>query len=156
MLETARSSQCTTGLAARVVRSLLAPRTRTGRFVRYGFASASGTVVDLAAFGLMLAGGVGAGLAAMCGYTLGTMWHWQVSSRFVFADRLAPQKGGRGRQQSLFFSSALLGVVLTYCIVELGTQAGFAPTSAKVSAMCAAFASVWLVRLLFVFAEEQS
>ncbi|MGB3471705.1 MAG: GtrA family protein [Erythrobacter sp.] len=136
------------------MRRLLAPHTLTGRFVRYGVASASGTVVDLAAFGLMLAGGVGAGLAAVCGYTLGTLWHWQVSRRFVFADRLARHKGGRGRQQSLFFASALLGVILTYCIVELGTQTGFAPTPAKIAAMCAAFTSVWLVRLLFVFAED--
>lgn len=152
MLETARSSQATVG----IVGSFFAPHTLPGRFARYGFASVSGTVIDLMAFSLMVWGGIEAGFSAACGYALGTLWHWQVSSRMVFADRLADKGLGRRRQQALFVASALMGLILTTCIVKIGVYQGFAPAPAKFAAMCAAFTSVWLVRLLFVFAENRT
>lgn len=146
MLETARSTK----LAGRV----LAPNTLAGRFVRYSFASASGTVIDLAAFGLLVWGSIAVWIAAPVGYALGTLWHWQVSSRMVFADRTAAKGQGRARQQALFVASALMGLALTTCIVTLAVQSGFDPATAKFAAMCVAFTSVWLVRLLFVFAQN--
>ena len=148
MLETARSSKLAGGL--------FAPNTLAGRFVRYGFASASGTVIDLAVFGLLIWSGIVVWIAAPAGYALGTLWHWQVSRRMVFPDRTAAQGEGRARQQVLFVASALLGLALTTCIVTLGVQSGFDPAPAKFTAMCVAFTSVWLVRLLFVFAESET
>ncbi|MDY7099407.1 MAG: GtrA family protein [Pseudomonadota bacterium] len=148
MLETARSSQCTIGL--------LGARTLSGRFVRYGFASLTGTLIDLAAFSLLVSGGIAAGIAAACGYALGTLWHWQVSSRFVFADRLANKGRGRMRQQALFLASAIMGLVVTVCVVTLAVQIGASAGAAKFAAMCVAFTSVWLTRLLLVFAEHSS
>jgi putative flippase GtrA len=144
------------GPASGLARHTLAPRAPVGRFVRYGLASASGTLVDLMAMGLLVWGGLAPGLAAACGYALGTLWHWQVSSRLVFADRLAEQGSGRRRQQVLFVGSALLGLALTTAIVTIATMQGVAPHYAKLAAMGAAFASVWLVRLAFVFAEDTS
>jgi len=147
MLEAVRSS--------RPDGRMLAPDTLAGRFVRYGFASASGTVIDLAAFALLVWGLAPAWFAAFVGYALGTLWHWQVSSRIVFADRTCAKGAGRTRQQVLFAASALLGLALTTLIVTLGVEAGFQPGVAKIAAMCAAFTSVWLVRLLFVFASNE-
>lgn len=134
----------------------LSPTTLAGRFVRYCFASASGTVIDLMVFALLLSAGIGVGISAATGYLLGTLWHWEVTSRKVFADRLAADTRRRRRQQGQFFASALLGLILTTCIVKLGTLQGFEAAPAKFAAMCASFTSVWLVRLLFVFAEERS
>lgn len=134
---------------------MFAPDTLTGRFVRYGFASASGTAIDLAAFALLVWGAIPAWIAAATGYALGTLWHWQISSRMVFADRTRARGEGRTRQQALFAASALLGLALTTSIVTLGVEAGLAPGAAKLAAMCAAFTSVWLVRLLFVFAQSE-
>ncbi|MEM1196846.1 MAG: GtrA family protein [Pseudomonadota bacterium] len=151
MLETSRGSKATLG----VIGGCFAPHTLAGRFVRYAFASASGTVIDLLAFALLVWGGLGLGLAAASGYALGTVWHWQVTSRRVFPDRLADRGEPRRRQQAMFFASAGLGLALTLCIVKIGVWQGLAPSSAKFAAMCASFASVWLVRLLFVFAEDR-
>lgn len=134
----------------------LARSTLAGRFVRYSFASASGTVIDLMGFALLLNGGFGVGISAATGYLLGTLWHWEVTSRTVFADRIAADTRGRRRQQAQFFASGMLGLILTTCIVKLGTLQGFDAAPAKFAAMCASFTSVWLVRLLLVFAEERN
>lgn len=152
MLETAPTSRRTVGLVGR----LFAPSTLAGRFVRYSFASASGTVIDLMAFALLISGGIGVGVSAATGYLLGTVWHWEVTSKKVFPDRLALDRRRRRLQQGQFFASALLGLILTTCIVKLGTLQGFDAAPAKFAAMCASFTSVWLVRLLFVFAEERA
>ncbi len=134
---------------------MFAPDTLAGRFVRYGFASASGTAIDLAAFALLVWGAAPAWIAAAIGYALGTLWHWQISSRMAFAHHTREPGEGRARQQALFAASALLGLALTTLIVSLGVQAGLAPGAAKLAAMCAAFTSVWLGRLLFVFADRE-
>ncbi|MEM6586684.1 MAG: GtrA family protein [Pseudomonadota bacterium] len=147
MLQMARSSR----LSGR----MLAPDTLAGRFVRYCFASVSGTAIDLAAFGLLVWGSLPAWIAAATGYTLGTVWHWQISSRIVFADRARAKGEGREKQQALFVASALLGLGLTTLIVSIAVQSGIPAIGAKIAAMCAAFTSVWLVRLLFVFANNE-
>jgi len=135
--------------------SIMLSRTMIVRFLRYGFASATGTVVDLLVFAGLIWLGLFAGLAAALGYACGTLWHWMVSSRIVFADRLAEPGRGRARQQVLFVASAMLGLALTTAIVTVMTGFGFTPAIAKFAAMCAAFTSVWLVRLMFVFAEAK-
>lgn len=68
------------------------------RFARYVLASASATVIDLGTFLLLYAAGVYSGLAAVAGYALGTLLHWLISSRAVFADRLAEPGLKRGGQ----------------------------------------------------------
>lgn len=152
MLETAHSSKATVG----IIGALLAPDTLPGRFLRYSAASASGTVIDLMAFGLMMWGGIETAFAAAGGYALGTVWHWQVSHRIVFADRLSGSGDGHRRQLALFVALAGMGLTLTASIVEIAVHQGFSAGPAKFIAMCAAFASVWLVRLLFVFADART
>ena len=137
-----------------VAAGIFAPTQMAGRFVRYAFASASGTVIDLIVFGALLWVGSGTGLAAASGYALGTVWHWLITSRRVFPDRLAAQGDARRRQQVLFFASGALGLALTICVVKIGVLQGLDPAHAKFAAMCASFTSVWLVRLLFVFAPD--
>ncbi len=137
MLETARSSLNTVGIFDR----LLGLDTLAGRILRYGIASASGTIIDLTAFALLVAGGIDIGLAAACGYLLGTARHWQIFRHT--------------RQKGLFVASGGLGVALTTCIVTLSVESGFDAAPSKIAAMCASFASVWLVRLLFVVAEDR-
>ncbi|MEE4153334.1 MAG: GtrA family protein [Erythrobacter sp.] len=134
---------------------MFAPDTPAGRFVRYAFASASGTAIDLTAFALLVWGAAPASIAAATGYAMGTLWHWQVSSRMVFPDRTRERGAGRARQQGLFAASAVLGLALTTLIVTLGVHTGLAPGAAKFAAMCAAFTSVWLVRLMIVFTEQE-
>lgn len=131
----------------------MVPRSLITRFLRYGFASATGTMIDLSLYAGLIAAGMVAGLAAALGYATGTVWHWLVSSRIVFADRLAKPGRNRARQQVWFAASALLGLGLTTAIVTSMTGLGFGPAPAKFAAMCAAFTTVWLVRLLFVFGE---
>lgn len=124
------------------------------RFARYVLASASATVIDLGTFLLLYAAGVYSGLAAVAGYALGTLLHWFISSRAVFADRLAEPGLKRGGQQAGFVLSALLGLGLTAAIVTGADAAGFDPRLAKLVAMGLSFVTVWLVRLTLVFRER--
>lgn len=121
------------------------------RFARYVGASASAAAIDLGSFLLLYSWQVAAGFAAVIGYALGTLTHWLISSRAVFADRLADPGLRRGGQQIMFVLSALLGLGLTAAIVAGADAAGYDPRWAKIAAMAASFLSVWLVRLTVVF-----
>lgn len=121
------------------------------RFARYALASVCATVVDLGTFLLLYTAGMFAGVAAVVGYALGTFVHWLISSRAVFADRLAKPGIKRGAQQAAFVLSAILGLGLTAAIVTGAAAAGFDPRLAKLAAMAVSFLSVWLVRLILVF-----
>ncbi len=111
-------------------------------------------MIDLGTFLLLYAAGVYSGLAAVAGYALGTLLHWFISSRAVFADRLAEPGLKRGGQQAGFVLSALLGLGLTAAIVTGADAAGFDPRLAKLVAMGLSFVTVWLVRLTLVFREQ--
>lgn len=124
------------------------------RFARYGLASATGTIVDLLSFLFLYSLGLLAGLAAAIGYALGTVVHWYISSRFVFADRLSKPGLERGGQQAMFVASALLGLGLTTLIVSSADAAGMDPRIAKLFAMGLSFLTVWLVRLTLVFRKR--
>lgn len=121
------------------------------RLTRYGVASATGTIVDVACLSLLYAMGLAAALAAAIGYATGTLVHWLVSSRFVFPDRLADAGLQRGGQQILFIASAVLGIALTSAIVSWGVEAGVHVLLAKAAAMIVSFMAVFLVRLTIVF-----
>ena len=95
--------------------------------------------------------GVAAGLAAGCGYAIGTIAHWFVSSRFVFPDRLADAGLKRGGQQIMFVASAMLGIAMTTAIVDAAFEAGAPLWLAKAAAMAASFVAVFLIRLTIVF-----
>ena len=114
-------------------------------------ASATGTVIDLGSFLLLFRYGVPAVGAAIAGYVLGMVAHWFVSSRYVFADRLAVPGLARGGQQVLFAASAGVGLLLTAGIVAAVQNSGGDPRLGKLLAMLVSFACVFLIRLIWVF-----
>ena len=114
-------------------------------------ASATGTVIDLASFFALFRWGVPAVGAAVAGYVLGMVAHWFVSSRFVFADRLAGPGLARGGQQVLFAVSAVVGLLLTAGSVAAVEGGGGDPRLGKLLAMVVSFACVFLIRLIWVF-----
>ena len=124
------------------------------RFAAYGLASAVALGFDMGAYLLMLAGGMAAPLAAVCGYLLGMAAHWLASSRVVFAGRVAEAGGARRMQMGLFVASALVGLALTWLIVSMGVAAGLDPRLAKLSAIATSFIVTFLLRARFVFASR--
>ena len=121
------------------------------RLARYMVASATGTAIDLGSFLVLYRYGTPAIGAAVAGYVLGMIAHWFVSSRYVFADRLAGPGLARGRQQALFAASAVFGLLLTAGIVGVVESRGGDPRIGKLLAMGVSFASVFLLRLTLVF-----
>ncbi|WP_245755730.1 GtrA family protein [Qipengyuania nanhaisediminis] len=124
------------------------------RLARYMVASFAGTIVDLGGFLLLYANGMAPVGAATASYILGVAIHWIVSSRFVFADRLARPGMARGAQQVLFVLSALAGLAITAGIVWFAGEAEVDPRIGKLVAMGASFLAVWTIRLLFVFRPD--
>ena len=114
-------------------------------------ASFAGTVVDLGGFLLLYGNGMAPVLAAVASYVMGVVIHWMVSSRFVFADRLASRGLARGTQQLLFALSALAGLAITAGIVWFAGEIDVDPRIGKLVAMGASFLAVWTIRLLLVF-----
>ena len=125
------------------------------RFSAYGIASAVALGFDMGAYLLLLAGGMAAPLAAVCGYSLGIAAHWIASSRVVFSGRVAEAGAARRAQMGLFAASALVGLALTWLIVSMGVAAGLDPRLAKLSAIAASFVATFVLRARFVFAPGE-
>ena len=121
------------------------------RLARYLVASIGALALDIAAFTALLAGGVDAALAAGLGYALGILAHWLLSSRAVFVGDVVARGPGRRRQKALFIASALVGLALTTAIVGGADLAGIHPHPAKLVAIVASFAAVWMLRSRIVF-----
>jgi len=122
-------------------------------YLRYAAVSAVALGIDVAAFLILMAGGTTAALASGVGYSIGIVVHWLLSSRLVFADRLAQRGANRKRQQGLFLASALAGLSLTMAIVGLGDLAGLDPRLAKLGAIAVSFNAVYLLRRTVVFVK---
>ena len=120
-------------------------------YVRYFIASAVALVADFACFSLFVDGGMAPIPAAGMGYVIGTAVHWLVSSRAVFADRLAAAGGPRVQQQGLFLASSLAGLGLTMAVVGIGTTFGLEPRLAKLAAIAVSFQATYLLRRHVVF-----
>ena len=121
-------------------------------YVRYIGASAVSLGVDFAMFMATLSIGVPPALAAACGYVLGILCHWAISSRLVFAAHLASSSAGRRQQQALFVLSALVGLGITTAIVGLGSHFGLDPRIAKGIAIVVSFQATYVLRKKVVFA----
>lgn len=119
--------------------------------VRYLVASALALAVDLAAFLLLLRGGMAAAPASAFGYSCGIVAHWLLSSRKVFAGGVATRGLERTRQKALFVGSALFGLALTTAIVAGASMAGLDPRLAKLAAIGASFTATWLLRERVIF-----
>lgn len=121
-------------------------------YFRYVAASAISLGVDVGIFLAALSAGVAPALAAACGYVVGIGSHWLLSSRMVFAGRVAAMSADRRQQQALFILSALVGLGITMAIVGLGAHYGFDPRVAKGVAIVVSFQTMYLLRNKVVFA----
>lgn len=121
-------------------------------YLRYIGASAISLGVDLSLFLLLHATGMPASVVSALSYSAGIVTHWLISSRIVFTEGLAAEGSQRGRQQTLFVVSALIGLAVTVAIVGLGELAGFDPRLAKLVAVGVSFQLTYLLRSRVVFA----
>ena len=122
------------------------------RVLRYLLASLFSLTVDLASFLALLRLGTVPMLAGAAGYALGIVAHWWISSRAVFADRLAAAGAERHRQKALFVASALAGLAITTLVVGAGAGLGLDPRRAKLAAIALSFTITWLLRRRVDFA----
>lgn len=121
-------------------------------YLRYVAASAVSLGVDFAVFMLAMSAGVPPALAAACGYMVGIVCHWLVSSRMVFVGQVAQDAVNRRHQQALFVLSALVGLGITTGIVGLGSRYGLDPRIAKGFAIVVSFQATYVLRKKVVFA----
>jgi putative flippase GtrA len=124
---------------------------RVPPYLRYVAVSAAALGIDLGLFLLLIAGGTVATWASGASYLTGMIVHWLLSSRLVFGAYLAAPGSARGRQQGLFFASALAGLALTMAIVGLGDALGLDPRIAKLVAVAVSFNATYLMRRRIVF-----
>lgn len=129
----------------------LIDRLRQMQVIRYALASLGALAVDMGGFLLLLRMGLMPALASGCGYTLGIVAHWLLSSRAVFTQTVARGGTARLRQQSLFLMSALIGLGVTTAVVGLLTLGGIDARLAKAVAIVASFVVTWILRKKVVF-----
>jgi len=129
---------------------------RDVRFVRYVLASVGALAADIGTFLSLLALGVTPALASSLGYSIGIVVHWLFSSRTVFQETVAQDRGARTRQKTLFVLSAFVGLGLTTAIVGMGDAAGIDPRLAKIAAIAVSFTATWLLRAQIVFRASKS
>lgn len=121
-------------------------------YLRYLFASAGALGVDMGLFLAAMASGVRPMVASGLGYSAGIAAHWLLSSRTVFAGRIARPGRPRRQQQALFLTSALAGLAITMAIVGLGEALAADPRLAKLVAVGLAFQCTYILRQRIVFA----
>ena len=121
-------------------------------YLRYIGVSAVALVIDMSVFLALIAGTMVVSIAAGIGYGVGIVVHWSLSSRMVFADRVAQSGMGRGKQKALFIMSAVLGLGLTMMIVGVGTRIGIDARIAKIIAIGVSFNATYFLRKFVVFA----
>ena len=119
--------------------------------LRYLVASVAALVVDVAVFLILMGLGMLPVVASALGYAFGIIAHWLLSSRTVFTQTIASERGPRNRQKSLFVVSALVGLGLTALIVGLGTAIGVDPRLSKLVAVAVSFMTIWIFRKHVVF-----
>lgn len=118
---------------------------------RYMLVSIGALAVDMGVFLALLNVSGQAAAASATGYSCGIIAHWLLSSRKVFADRVASGGFDRTRQKAMFVVSALIGLGLTVVIVWSADQMGFDPRLAKLLAIAASFVTTYLLRNHLVF-----
>ena len=120
-------------------------------FLRYVLASVGALAVDMGCFLGLMAIGTSPAPASALGYSMGILAHWLLSSRAVFAGRVADRGGARTRQKALFVISALAGLALTTAIVAGSDLTGVDPRIGKLVAIVLSFVVTWWLRNIVVF-----
>jgi putative flippase GtrA len=121
-------------------------------YLRYIAVSGAALAVDMAVFLMLIGVGTLPAIASGLSYLVGMVAHWFLSSRLVFGAYLAQPGAGRGKQQGLFFASAIAGLSITMGIVGMGDWFGIDPRMAKLVAVAVSFNATYLMRRKIVFA----
>ncbi|MEN7538150.1 GtrA family protein [Aurantiacibacter flavus] len=129
----------------------IARKAKDRRFMLYFAASLAALAVDAASFLALLRLGFGAAGSSVLAYGLGIGFHWLMSSRAVFLDRVAMGGHQRTRQKALFVLSALVGMAITVSIVGGIERLGGDPRLAKGVAIGASFFATYWLRKRVVF-----
>ncbi len=122
------------------------------RFLSYVFVCAVALVVDLSIYRMALSVFPLAAMAAACGFAVGNVTHYAVSSRLIFSDILTA-RGGRAEAPVMgkFFAAGCTGFSVTTLIVWLMADvAGYHPFIAKGVAIIFSFFSVFAVMRFLV------
>jgi putative flippase GtrA len=128
-------------------------RLRNFTAFRYLLVSVGALIVDMVVFLAILSVSGAAAAASAIGYCCGIIAHWLLSSRKVFADRVASGGFDRTRQKAMFVISALIGLGLTVIIVASADQMGFDARIAKLAAIATSFVATYLLRNHLVFRQ---
>ncbi|MEO1046568.1 MAG: GtrA family protein [Pseudomonadota bacterium] len=119
--------------------------------VRYGAVSVVALAADMGSFLGFLALAVPATAAAALAYCIGIVVHWLLSSRLVFAERVADRGLRRTRQKAMFLASALIGLGLTALIVWTADASGIDARIGKLVAIVISFGVTYVLRNSIVF-----
>lgn len=109
-------------------------------------AGLAGLALDVAIFLIALSAGIWPAPAAALGYAIGALAHGWLCNRNVFVEYTRTISQLRERQQRMFFSSALIGLGVTFITVAVLTSGSFTPLAAKAAAMVASFHASFLIR----------
>ncbi len=127
------------------------------QFMAYVLVSASALVVDFSLYWMLLKIVRTAALAASCGYVVGVLTHYALSSRIVFKDRLSA-RGAVAEAPVLakFFVAGASGLAITTATVGLLADGlGVSPIVAKICASGLSFVTVFTALRIFVFAVDR-
>ncbi len=128
----------------------------TGTLARYFSSSVVALCGDSATFLILLQFGVAPATAAAIGFMLGTVVHWQVSSRVMFATGVAAAGPERRMQMALFVGSALVGLVLTTGIVGGAAALAINPRLGKLAAIGVNFITTSGLRHILIFGKSRT
>lgn len=132
---------------------LSAVRPLSWQVSRYALASGAALAIDWLTYLLTAGIGLAPALAGVVGYATGMLAHYLLSILWVFDARASGK--GQARLALEFVASGLLGLALTAATIALATSSlGLALVPAKLLAIAASFASVFLLRRMVVFAVQ--
>jgi putative flippase GtrA len=133
--------------------SLLPPVLR--QMIRFGSVSATALVVDVTAYASLLSVVHPAALAAFLAYSLGGLWHYLMSSAFVFRHEMPNLKPlAHFTRFARYFASTLAGLTVTTVTVAIAVDLiGLHPYIGKLIAVPMSFLTVFAMVRLLVFAR---
>jgi putative flippase GtrA len=133
--------------------NLLPPVMR--QMIRFGSVSATALVVDIVAYGALVPAMKPAALAAFLAYTIGGVWHYLMSSVFVFRHEMPNLSPMAHLIRFLrYFASTLMGLCVTTGTVALLVDTmGYHPYAGKLAAVPLSFLTVFTMVRLLVFAR---
>jgi putative flippase GtrA len=125
------------------------------QMIRFGSVSATALAVDVTAYASLLPVVHPAALAAFLAYSLGGLWHYLMSSAFVFRHEMPNLKPlAHFKRFARYFTSTLVGLTVTTVTVAIAVDLiGLHPYVGKLIAVPMSFLTVFAMVRLLVFAK---